>query len=428
MSFTYTPPLAASRWRDVHIAAAARAVSSCGGFMAVTALVLTLQPRGGYVISALILATTVPTVVLAPLAGRLADRTDSRTLLVVTGAAQAATGLLLAFAADLPTVIVLVALLGAGQAVVGPTLAALTPAMVRRDDLPRAGAINQTAGMVGMLTGPAVAGVLVGGHGARLPLLLHALSLVTIAIAGLLVRTRRGGAPAAGPGAGGAPDAVVAPPSGDAAAAAVRWSVWSDPLLRVMVLSFAAVIGAIGVMNVIEVFLVRETLMASPAMYGLLEAVWTAGMLAGTWLLARYARRARDDGALMYATLALLGMLCAAVALAATVGSAVWLVPLWIAGGGANGGLNVFSSVLMAHRTPEASRGRAFATVGAAVQGAGMAGYLAGGPLVEALATRPLVAGLGLAGLAVVGLLAVPVVRAVRRERVVAGAAEPVGA
>jgi MFS family permease len=70
----------------VYVAATARAVSSCGTFMAVTALVLTLQPSGGYVISALILATTVPTVVLAPLAGRLADRADSRMLLIVTGA------------------------------------------------------------------------------------------------------------------------------------------------------------------------------------------------------------------------------------------------------------------------------------------------------------------------------------------------------
>jgi MFS family permease len=398
----------------VYVAATARAVVACGTFMAVTALVLTLQPVGGYAVAALILASTVPVVVLAPLAGRLADRVDSRTVLVIAGAVQVCVAVTLAFTADLVAVIALMALLGAGQAVINPTLAALTPSMVRRDDLPRASAINQTAFMVGMLTGPAISGVLVGLHGPRVPLLLNATGLLALVVAGLLLRTRRGGVPT--------PEGTPTPAgagalAGDAQAASKEWKLWHDPLLRALMTSLAAVIAAVGAINVVEVFLVRDTLAASEAMYGLLEATWTAGMLAGVWLLARAARRARDDGALMYGLLATLAGICAVLPLAATVPTAAWLLPLWIIGGACNGGPNVFGNVLLARRTPEAVRGRAYATLGATVHGAGMAGYASGGLLVELLPIRPLVAGLGFAGLVVIGALVWPVVRTVRRER-----------
>jgi hypothetical protein len=64
-------------------------------------------------------------------------------------------------------VIGLVALLTCGLAITSPTFAALVPEMVSREDLPRASALNQTASAVGMLVGLALAGVLVGRHGAR---------------------------------------------------------------------------------------------------------------------------------------------------------------------------------------------------------------------------------------------------------------------
>ena len=65
--------------------------------------------------------------------------------------------------------------------------------MVRRDDLAKASGISQTANMVGMLVAPALAGVLVGQFGTRLPLLLDAGSYLGLVVAGLLIRTRRSG-------------------------------------------------------------------------------------------------------------------------------------------------------------------------------------------------------------------------------------------
>ncbi|WP_431899349.1 MFS transporter [Micromonospora chalcea] len=413
MSFTPGP----SCWPDVWLAATARGISSCGNFLVTSALTLALQSAGagGLAVSGLLLAATLPLVALAPLTGRLADRVDSRVLLIATGLGQGATCLALAYAPGPVLVIALVALLATGLAVSQPVISALVPVMVRPEDLPRAGALNQTAGTLGALAGPALAGLLVGQFGTRVPLLLGALSYLSLVAAGLLVRTRRGGRRVT---------------VGAAAAVAPPWRFRRDPLLTVMVGSVAAVIGAVGAVNVIEVFFIRETLGSSATVYGLVTGSWTLGIVLGAWLFARVARRLADDGALLGAGLVLLGGCCLAVLVSAAVPSAWLLVPIWLLGGVGNGGDNVFNNLLLARRVPEAARGRAFAVFGAAAQGAAMGGYLVGGLLLEVAGPRTLIAGCGVAGLLVVAALAGPVRRAVRAERAVvpaaAVAAEPV--
>ncbi|MFI6232630.1 MFS transporter [Micromonospora sp. NPDC050784] len=440
MSFTTDE----SRWSDVWLAAAARGTTICGDFLAATALALALQGAGagGLAVSGLLLAATLPLVVLAPLAGRLADRTDSRTLLVTIGFGQAVICALLAVVEKPVLVVGLVALLACGLAVTQPCLAALLPAMVRPADLPRASAISQTAVSLGALGGPVLAGLLVGQFGTRVPLLLDAATYLALVVAGLLLRTRRGGRrPVANPAAASsvavanpaaASNETAASPAAASSEAAAgsravsggganpggtesEWRLRRDPLMLVMVVSTAVVIAAIGGINVIEVFFIRETLGGSPTTYGLVSAAWMAGMLPGGWLAVRLARRLDDDGALVRGVLATLAVCSLMVLLAATVPTAGVLVPLWLVGGAANGGENVFANLLTARRVPEAMRARAYASYGAAVQSGSMAGFLIGGALLVAVPPRPLIAGAGVVGLLVV-LVFVPVVtRAVRR-------------
>ncbi|SCE84103.1 Predicted arabinose efflux permease, MFS family [Micromonospora coriariae] len=402
MSFTVVE----SRWPDVWLAATARGTTICGDFLAATALALALQGAGagGLAVSGLLLAATLPLVVLAPLAGRLADRVDSRTLLVTVGLAQAAICALLALV-DHPVLVVgLVALLACGLAVTQPCLAALLPAMVRPSDLPQASAISQTAVSLGALGGPVLAGLLVGQFGTRVPLLLDAATYLALVVAGLLLRTRRGGRRT---------NAVVTP--ADPRGRAPAWRLRRDPLMLVMVVSTAVVIAAIGGINVIEVFFIRETLNGSPTTYGLVSAAWMAGMLPGGWLAARLAHRLDDDGALVRGVLLTLAGCSLMVLLAAMVPGAGLLVPLWLVAGAANGGENVFANLLTARRVPEAMRARAYASYGAAVQGGSMTGFLVGGALLTVVPPRPLIAAAGGGGLLVV-LVFVPVVaRAVRR-------------
>ncbi|WP_405428196.1 MFS transporter [Micromonospora sp. NBC_00617] len=428
MSFTTGPP----RWSDVWLAASARGITICGDFLAATALALALQGAGagGLAVSGLLLAATLPLVVLAPLAGRIADRVDSRTLLVTVGLAQAAICTLLAVVAHPVLVVGLVALLACGLAVTQPCLAALLPAMVRPADLPRASAISQTAVSLGALGGPVLAGLLVGQFGTRVPLLIDAATYLALVAAGLLLRTRRGGRRTAAAGASaagaGAPTAgpqteagpTVAGPSvaglPAAGGTAEGWRLRLDPLMLVMVASTAVVIAAVGGINVIEVFFIRETLNGSATTYGLVGAAWMAGMLSGGWLAARLARRLDDDSALVRAVLIALAGCSLMVLLAALVPTAGVLVPLWLVAGAANGAGNVFANLLIARRVPGAMHARAYASFGAAVQGGSMAGYLLGGALLTQGSPRALIAAAGAAGLLVV-LVFVPVVARVVR-------------
>ena len=135
MSFTST---SLRRNRDLWIAVVARAVSLLGDEAALVALTLRLHDggSGAWWISVLFVAGMAPLVLLAPIAGALVDRYDSRVLLVWSGLAQTAACLVLVQVHSVPLVLALVAVLGAGQAVNGATWQALLSSIVGADQLP----------------------------------------------------------------------------------------------------------------------------------------------------------------------------------------------------------------------------------------------------------------------------------------------------
>jgi MFS family permease len=389
-------------WRDVWVAASARAVSLAGDFLAATALVLALQQRGddGFGVAALLLASTVPMVLLAPVGGRLADRFDSRLLLTTVGLAQVVCCVAMALTTDPAALVALAALLSAGLAISQPTFVALIPAMVSRASLPKAMAIGQTANSVGMIVGPGLAGFLVGGFGLRLPLLLNAATYVAVVIAGLILRTRRGEK---------APTTEPEQP----------WRLRQDPLLFRLVPAATVVIGAISVVNVVLVFFVRDTLDASAMAYGLIDTVLMIGLIAGAWAVTRIARG--DDSLALGMIVSLAGMGLVFL-VASTVPNVLWLVPLYIVAGGFNGALNSVVGLLMARRVPPRSRGRASGLLNGFSNGAVAVGYVLAGLLLQVLTPRQCVAASGLAGVLTMAALAVPILRAAKRPQ---PAAEP---
>lgn len=393
-------------WADVYLAAGARAVSAAGDLLAAIALVLELQQRGmgGFAVAAILIAAAAPPVLLVRWAGRLADRADSRRLLVLTGLAQAAACVALAFAGGIAEIIGLVTVLAAGLALTQPCLQALLADMVTPGDLPRATALSQTATAAGTMLAPALAGVLMGHFGVRVPLLADAASYLAIAAAGALIRTRRGGralAPSASPEAPG-----QSPSS--------AWRLRQDPLVWSAVVLIGAVVGAASLVNVAEVFFIRGTLHSTATVYGLLDSVWISATMGGAWLLAR---RRPADWALGPALLGALTLTCASVAIFAVVPAVGWLVPVSLAGGLGNGGVSNAATVLLGRRAPAAGRGRAYAVLSAVVSAATTGGYLLGGLLLVLIPVRAAIAGAGLAGLAVTAAFALPVLRASRRER-----------
>ena len=383
MSFT------SSRWSDVWIAAGTAAVTNLGSFLVMTTLLLTLQDEGhsGPAISALIIAESLPVVVLAALTGRLADRFDSRLLLLVAGTVQVGGCLALSTASGLAPRIELLTLVFCGTAIAQPVRQALMMTMVTRDDLPKASGILQTASSIGAIVGPALAGFAQDGLGPQTTLRLAAGAFGATIVAGLLFRTRRGGS------------AVTAE------AAAIKGPVRMDGLMRIVTIGFAVVVGAVAAANVIEVFLVKDTLGASSSAYGVITSMWTVGMIAGSWITARLIRRAADDSAIVIGAFASLAVTCLIIVAGSQAPAIAWIIPLWLLGGALNGAENVQVFTVFGRRTPAHARGRLSARLNAAVQGAALLGYAGGGLLLQWWSPRTVLAIAGAGGvLAVIGV------------------------
>jgi MFS family permease len=317
----------------------------------------------------------------------------------------------LAFATQPILIIALVATLAIGLAITGPTMSALTPLMVGRQNLARAGGISQTAATIGMLAAPALGGVLVGAFGSRVPLLIDAGTYLSIPIAGLLIRTRRGGRFRTVPAAtsAGSTDAV-APANGHQPVFRMR----SDALLWPLMVMIGAVIGAISAVNVIDVFFIRQTLHASATVYGLVAATWIVGMVFGAVIRGRQRRDDVGTAKMLLLNNVATGL---AIAVAGLVPHVGWVVPLWLLGGVLNGMENVGIGVILGSRVPAEVRGHASAIFNSIAGGTNAFGYLAGGALLAIASPRLLVIACGLAGVAAAAIFGVPLTRAMRRER-----------
>ena len=149
-------------------------------------------------------------------------------------------------------------------------------------------------------------------------------------------------------------------------------------------------------------------LAGSAGTYGLLYAMWGAGLLLGAFLAGRNELNARLERP------TLLGGIGIGLSLLIT-----GLFPRFIVvalsefgGGVANGVHNVALRTLLTSRTPKAMHGRVFAAYGAAGNSAIMIGYLLGSPFASGF-TVPLylVAGVATMSIAGFGLLRVTRIR-----------------
>jgi MFS family permease len=127
----------------------------------------------------------VPTALLAPLGGALADRVPRRTLLLTTTSFQILFAGLLTLVTSLgdpsPGLVTLI-VLGAGcaNALGFPAFQAMLPDLVPRDDLPGAVALSSAQWNLGRVIGPALAGLVIGFGGYELAFGLNTLSFFAV--------------------------------------------------------------------------------------------------------------------------------------------------------------------------------------------------------------------------------------------------------
>lgn len=378
--------------RDLVIALGGRMISTFGDGVALVALTLRLQADGArpYEVGVLLAAGIVPQLVLARPVGRLADSHDSRRLLVGAGLLQVASTIPLVFVHAVAAVVVLVALLGVGAAVAGSTWSALVPRIVGEDHVAEAVSAQQSLNALVLVGAPALGGLLAGAFGSGVPLAVDAATFIVITAASALVRTRRR------PERAGSEGCRERPRGGFEI-------LRTDRVLAPLTVGLGIVVLLVGMVDVVLVFLVRATLHAGGVWYGVAEAAWMAGIVAGSL----GAGRLRTEGQQTWATIVGAGVACAALAPFAVVPVVWMLVPLSIVGGAGNGYAAACFSTLLVTRTPDAERGRVSAAASAAVGGAQGVSLLVGGVVAAALSPRSIYALAGMFGVAVAIGLAV---------------------
>lgn len=389
--------------------AAAYAVSSMGDQIALVALTLRCYEQGasGVLISALLVAGVLPVVVVGPLAAPLIDRVESRRLITVVTVAQAVLVVGLALTDHVGLTLALVAALGAGLAIVSPTLLLLVPAVVGEDRVAHGYGRLEAFRAVGNAAGPALAGVLVAAFGSRVALLVDAATFALMAVVLVVVAVRRDPVSAARP----------------------RWSrqvregvsvVGRNRLLRTAIAALAAAVVFTATMAVARVFFARQDIGTTDAGYGLVLTAHAIGMVTASVLLAPRVPLAAQPRVLVGAGL-LMGV---ALTVVATIPVLAVALVGFVLTGVANAMQSLAIRNLVHAEVPAEVRGRAFASASAVLNGANLSGTALGGPVVVLLggATSLLVAGLGTA---LATLAAAPVLLHSRPTAATQGAVPP---
>src|SRR6476469_1923333 len=379
--------------RDLYLAAGARAASILCNVVAVTALLLAFHDRGtgAWAVAALLAAGALPIVLLAPVAGLVVDRFDSRSVLVVSSLWQAAACALLGFVDQPQVVLALAAVNACGTAVTNPIFLALISVMVPSGQLASANSVQQVAVTIATMVGPAVGGMVTGlTGGPRVPLMLDAVVFVMIAGMSMLIGTRRQPAPDQ--------------PRSNARAGIMM--VFNDRALTAVVALAVMLPLVVLLIYVAQVFLVRDTFGASALAFGLLQATQTVGLLVGAVLASQLNTVRR----IVLGTPLAAAVMSVAIAMVGLVGSLPATFVLYAVAGVCMSLVSVTMGTMLLLRIPEPAMGRVTASVTGIHRTAGLVAYGIGGLIVGLLRPEAVYVLSGTAALGIVLVLA-PVFR-----------------
>jgi MFS family permease len=283
-------------------------ISNVGTWMQVTSLgwlVLRLTGSAGLLGLASFVGSA-PALVLTLYAGALADSIDQRRLLLVTQIGLAIFAGILAVLVQVDAilfwqVLVLAGLAGIANALAGPAFQAIIPALVERDALGNAIALNSAQFNLARIVGPAIAGVLIGIAGEAPSFWLNAASFIAVMVALIAIRMPT-----------------------EQSIERARAGLWANlgegfayvrgrkPLLALLVLAMAPAVFILPYLTLMPLF--ANELGIGAAGLGLLTASVGVGALAGAMAVA-LRRRAGANGRTLAIGLSLMSLTVAIFAL-----------------------------------------------------------------------------------------------------------------
>jgi MFS family permease len=326
-------------------------------------------------------------IVLAPLAGLLVDRLETRRLLALVSLAQAGVAVALAFADSPAAILVLAALLGSGFALAQPAEFALVPVVAGEAQLTQANGYVETARYAGFTLGPFIGGVLAAVGGTSVAMLVNAVTFLAVAGAAVVIRVQR---------------RVVAREGKDRARDGIVF-LFRDRMLGLVIgVAFVSLLFMTASAPA-EVFFAKDVLEVGDIGFGALWTAWPLGMAIGALVLARRLRLALALGALVAIVVQSSGLALPTLWLVFAFALASYFV-----GGLAHGLKNVLIRTLIHERVPDRLHGRAYAAYNGLRNFAELFAIMGGGALVAVIGARwtlflagAIPAAAGLVGLAV---------------------------
>lgn len=274
-------------------------------------------------------ATTLPIFLFALPAGALADIVDRRKLLLVVQALMALLTLLVSALVFLeqmsaPLLLLFTFLLGSCAAFIAPAWQSIVPALVPRQDLQAAVALNSVGINISRALGPALAGLLIVVLGITAPFAINALSFIGVIFALFWWRPPHKHA-----------DDLPSEPILGAIVGGLRYVRHSRPLMAVLWRTFALFSSASAFWALLPL-IARAELSGDAGLYGILLGAAGLGAVIGALLLPRLRRYLNPNAVVLVATLliALLAVALAGatqpvfVALLCFIFGAVWISAL----------------------------------------------------------------------------------------------------
>jgi MFS family permease len=338
-----TTPLRTSR--DFRILFAAGTVFYLGGMVSYVAVPFQLYQltHSNLAVGAMGAVELLPLLFFGLYGGALADHADRRTVLVLTGTAQALlTAVLMGNAfLDRPKVwaiYVVGGLLSIAQSLQRPSREALTPRLVSHQELPAAVALSGIGAQIGQLGGPALGGLLVATAGAGAAYAVDVGGL-TIATA-LFFLLRRYPASAGG-----------RPPSLAGIAEGIRYAARRKDLLGTYLIDIIAMFLAFPIVLFPAL---AQDVFQQPALLGLLYTAESVGTLVAT-ATSGWTSRVHHHGRVVAYAAAAYGLSIAAAGLAPNAWVAIALLAV---AGGADMISALVRQVIWHQTIPDEMRGR----------------------------------------------------------------------
>ncbi len=247
-----------------------------------------------FMVAAVQSATTLPVVLLAIVAGTLADIVDRRKYLIVAQLWMLLVASALATLAHLDmlgpwTLIALTFALGVGAAMAMPAQQATTPELVPPTMLGPAVALGSLSINIARAVGPALGGFIVARAGIQWAFAINAVSFLAVMV--VLVAWKR------------APSTSVLPPEsfGTALRAGLRYAMQASVLQAVLIKAAAFFVFASALTALLPI-VVKKELGASAGTYGLLLGCIGIGAITGAVLLPRLRKRYSPDRLVLVAS------------------------------------------------------------------------------------------------------------------------------